>query len=64
MQEGYKYSLLENYEFYQLSKNISILKAAYSRYNSSYNKIYSGQGIYFYKKTDDGWKLYMVDSIN
>ena len=63
-QEGYKYSLLENYEFYQLSENISILKAIYNRYNSSYNKIYSGKGIYFYKRTNDGWKLYIVDSIN
>ena len=63
IQEGYKYSLMEGYEFFQLSANISIIKATYSRYNSNYNKIYTGKGIYFYKKTNGDWKLYCIDSL-
>jgi len=63
MQEGYKYSLLENHEFYQLSQNICLVKATYSRYDGNYNKIYTGKGVYFYKNVNGSWKLYAVDSL-
>lgn len=63
MQDGYRYSLLENYEFFQLSQNTCIVKATYSRYNTNYNKIYTGQGLYFYKRINNSWKLYAIDSI-
>jgi hypothetical protein len=63
MQEGYKYSLLDDYEFFQLSQNTCVVKATYSRYNTDYNKIYTGQGLYFYKRINNSWKLYAIDSI-
>lgn len=63
MQEGYKYSLLDDYEFFQLSQNTCVVKATYSRYNTDYNKIYTGQGLYFYKRINNTWKLYAIDSL-
>ena len=63
MQDGYRYSLLEDYEFFQLSQNTCLVKATYSRYNTNYNKIYTGQGLYFYKRINNTWKLYAIDSL-
>jgi hypothetical protein len=63
IQEGYRYSLLEDYELIELSPNTSILKATYSRYNINYNKVYTGKGVYFYKRVNGDWKLYCIDSI-
>lgn len=63
IQEGYKYSLLEDYEFIKFSENICLLKATYSRFDTNYTKIYTGKGLYFYKKINTEWKMYCVDSL-
>lgn len=63
IQEGYKYSLLEDYEFFRFSENICLLMATYSRFDANYTKIYTGKGLYFYIKIDTEWKMYCVDSL-
>ena len=44
IQEDYKYSILNKYNFIQLSDDFIILDAHYSRYNSKYKKIFLGEG--------------------
>ena len=63
IQEGYKYSLLEDYEFFKFSENICLLKATYSRFDANYTKIYTGKGLYFYKKINADWKMYSMESL-
>lgn len=64
VQEGYKYSLLEDYEFMKFSDNICLVKATVGRYNSDYTKIYTIKGLYFFKKIETTWKMYCVDPLN
>ncbi|MFL2611483.1 MAG: hypothetical protein ACJ0P5_04490 [Flavobacteriaceae bacterium] len=63
IQEDYKYSILNKYNFIQLSDEFVILDAHYSRYNSKYKKIYFGRGLYFYKKVSSKWKLFEINSL-
>ena len=62
IQEDYKYSILNKYNFIQLSDEYVILDAHYSRYNSKYKKIYFGRGLYHYKKINTKWKLFEIYS--
>ena len=62
IQEDYKYSILNKYNFIQLSDDFVILDAHYSRYNSKYKKIYFGRGLYHYKKINTKWKLFEINS--
>jgi len=62
IQEDYKYSILNKYNFIQLSDGFVILDAHYSRYNSKYKKIYFGRGLYHYKKINTKWKLFEIIS--
>ena len=62
IQEDYKYSILNKYNFIQLSDEFVILDAHFSRYNSKYKKIYFGRGLYHYKKVNNKWKLFEINS--
>ena len=62
IQEDYKYSILNKYNFIQLSDDFVILDAHYSRYNSKYKKIFFGRGLYSYKRVNTKWKLFEVNS--
>ena len=62
IQEDYKYSILNKYNFIQLSDGFVILDAHYSRYNSKYKKIYFGRGLFHYKKVNTKWKLFEINS--
>jgi hypothetical protein len=63
MQTGYKYSLLERYNVIQLSENMACIHAFYSRFNSKYERIYTGSGIYSYKKVNGEWKMYALTAV-
>jgi len=63
IQNGYKYSLLDNYEFTMLSEKICFVKVTYGRFDSNYNRIHTGKGIYYYKKIKNEWKMYFIDSV-
>ena len=63
IQKGYKYSLLEKWELIKISKTIVILDASYSRFNNSYEKIYSGRGLYSYEIKNGNWKMSAVKTI-
>ena len=62
IQEDYKYSILNKYNFIQLSDDFVILDAHYSRYNSKYKKIFFGRGLYSYKLINTKWKLFEINS--
>lgn len=63
IQEGYQYSLLEKSHLIWLSKSLVILDATYGRFNAAYERIYTGRGLYMYKKTALGWKMFSVTGI-
>ena len=63
IQKGYKYSLLEKRELIKISETIVILDASYSRFNNSYEKIYSGRGLYSYEIKNGDWKMSAVKTI-
>ena len=63
IQEDYKYSILNKYNFIQLSDDFVILDAHYSRYNSKYKKIFFGRGLYSYKRVNNKWKLFEINSL-
>ena len=63
VQDGYKYSLLEKSKVTWLSKDICMIDATYSRFNSNYKRIFIGRGIYMYKRIDDQWKMFSVSGI-
>ena len=48
IQAGYRYSLLDSYEFYETSKNRCLIKVTYNRFDFGYNKIHTGIGLYYY----------------
>ena len=62
IQEDYKYSILNKYNFIQLSEDFVILDAHYSSYNSKYKKIFFGRGLYSYKRINTKWKLFEINS--
>ena len=62
IQEDYKYSILNKYNFIQLSDDFIILDAHYSRYNSKYKKIFFGRGLYSYKRVNNKWKLFEINT--
>ena len=62
IQEDYKYSILNKYNFIQLSEDFIILDAHYSRYNSKYKKIFFGRGLYSYKRVNNKWKLFEINT--
>lgn len=62
IQEDYKYSILNRYNFIQLSDDFVILDAHYSRYNSKYKKIFFGRGLYSYKRVNTKWKLFEINT--
>ena len=62
-QDGYKYSKLEKSKMIWIDKDICALDVTYSRFNGSYKKIFTGRGIYMYKKVDKAWKMFSISSI-
>ena len=63
VQDGYKYSMLEKSRVIWISKEICMLDATYSRFNDNYKRIYTGRGIYMYKRIDKSWKMFSMSSI-
>ena len=64
VQEGYKYSKLEKSRIIWISKDICALDAVYSRFNKNYDKVFTGRGIYMYKKIDSSWKMFSMSAID
>ena len=60
IQEGYRYSLLDTYQFHQYSNQVCMLDATYSRFNQAYERIHTGRGLYFFRWTSEGWRLYTI----
>ena len=60
IQEGYKYSLLETHKFHQYSDKVCMVDATYGRFNASYQRIYTGRSLYFFRKTSDGWRMFSI----
>ena len=63
VQAGYKYSKLEKSRIIWISKGICMLDATYSRFNKNYDKIFTGRGIYMYKRVDKSWKMFSMSSV-
>jgi hypothetical protein len=63
VQEGYKYSMLEKSRVIWISKDICMVDATYSRFNANYERIYTGRGIYMYKKVDKTWKMFSMSGV-
>jgi len=63
VQDGYKYSKLKKSRVVWISKNICVLDAIYSRFNDNYENIFTGRGIYMYKKVSDSWKMFSMSGI-
>lgn len=63
LQNDYKYSLLDKTRIIWLSKELVLLDAKYSRFDSKYKPIYKGRGLYMYKLVDMKWKMFSVSNI-
>ena len=63
IQPGYKYSLSNDIKFIKVSNEIVIAEFYYSRYNSKYEKLFSGASLGTYKKIDSKWKIIEYTSI-
>ena len=63
LQKGYKYSLLEDWKLLKISESHIIFDAYYSRFNSKYEPILSGRGLYTYKKINDNWLMSEVTTL-
>ena len=63
VQKGYKYSKLEKSRIIWVAKDICALDATYSRFNESYEKVFTARGIYMYKKVDNDWKMFSMSGI-
>ena len=63
VQDGYKYSMLEKSRVIWISKEICMVDATYSRFNDNYKRIYTGRGLYMYKRIDKSWKMFSMSSI-
>jgi hypothetical protein len=57
IQPGYKYSLCDDIKFIKVSNELVIAEFHYSRYNSKYEKLYSGAQLGTYKNIDGKWKI-------
>ena len=64
VQNGYKYSKLEKSRLIWISKDICALDATYSRFNEDYERIFTGRGVYMYKKVDSSWKIFSMSAID
>ena len=63
LQNDYKYSLLNKSRIIWLSKELVLLDAKYSRFDSKYKPIYKGRGLYMYKLVGKKWKMFSVSNI-
>ena len=63
VQAGYKYSKLEKSRIIWISKDVCMLDATYSRFNQNYDKIFTGRGIYMYKRVENSWKMFSMSGI-
>jgi hypothetical protein len=63
VQDGYKYSKLKKSRVVWISKNICVLDATYSRFNDNYENIFTGRGIYMYKKVGNSWQMFSMSGI-
>ncbi len=63
VQDGYKYSKLKKSRVVWISKNICVLDATYSRFNDDYENIFTGRGIYMYKKVGNSWQMFSMSGI-
>ena len=63
VQKGYKYSKLIKSRIIWISKGICALDATYSRFNKNYENIFTGRGIYMFKKVDKSWKMFSMSSL-
>ena len=63
VQDGYKYSKLEKSRIIWISKEICIVDATYSRFNENYERIFTGRGIYMYKRVDKSWKMFSMSGV-
>ena len=64
VQDGYKYSLIDDWKLINITNEFVILDAYYSRYNSDYKQILSGRGLYFYRKVNGNWLLKEVTTLS
>ena len=64
VQDGYKYSMLEKSRVIWISKNICMVDATYSRFNSNYERIFTGRGIYMYKREGKAWKMFSMSGVD
>jgi len=63
VQDGYLYSLMDKSKVIWISKSLVMIDATYSRYNSSYERIFKGRGVYMYKKVDNEWKIFSISAV-
>ena len=63
VQDGYLYSLMDRSKVIWISKSLVMIDATYSRYNSNYERIFKGRGIYMYKKVDNEWKIFSISGV-
>ena len=63
VQVGYKYSKLEKSRIIWISKDVCMLDATYSRFNQNYDKIFTGRGIYMFKRVENSWKMFSMSGI-
>ncbi len=63
VQVGYKYSKLEKSRIIWISKDVCMLDATISRFNQNYDKIFTGRGIYMYKRVENSWKMFSMSGI-
>lgn len=63
VQIGYKYSKLEKSRIIWISKDVCMVDATYSRFNKNYDKIFTGRGIYMYKRVENSWKMFSMSGI-
>ena len=63
VQDGYLYSLMDKSKVIWISKSLVMIDATYSRYNSNYERIFKGRGVYMYKKVDNQWKMFSISSV-
>ncbi|MCH2180738.1 MAG: nuclear transport factor 2 family protein [Mariniblastus sp.] len=60
VQAGYKYSLIDHFRFQHLTPSICQLDVTYGRFNASYQRVHTGRGLYFFRKTTNGWRIYAI----
>jgi len=63
VQDGYLYSLMDKSKVIWISKSLVMIDATYSRYNSNYERIFKGRGVYMYKKVDNEWKMFSISAV-